>query len=178
MYDRILVPTDGSTEVERSVSHAATLASVHGAELVAVYVVNTASYGGLPIETSIEGVSQILEEEGEAAIDRVEAIAASHDVPVDGRVVRGTPSKEIVRNAETAGCDLIVMGTHGRGGIDRLLLGSVAERVVRSSPMPVLTVRVGDDAPPVPTPHTREAADESMVDPDGDGDGPAGESGA
>ena len=168
MYDRILVPTDGSTEGERAVAHASELALTHDADLVTVFVVNTASYGGLPMETSIEGITQVLEEEAETAIDRVEAIAGRRDIAVDGRIVRGTPSKEIVRAAAAADCDLVVMGTHGRGGIDRLLLGSVAERVVRAAPIPVLTVRVDEDAPPVPT-----AAESGATESDGDGDGPA-----
>jgi nucleotide-binding universal stress UspA family protein len=172
MYDRILVPTDGSTEGERPVAHAAELARAHGADLVAVFVVDTASYGGLPMETSIEGITQVLEEEAETAIERVETIAGERGVSVDGRVVRGTPSKEIVRVAEAATCDLIVMGTHGRGGINRLLLGSVAERVVRSAPIPVLTVRVGEDALPVPTAETLEANDDSpAAESEGNGDG-------
>ncbi|NHN49041.1 universal stress protein [Halostella sp. JP-L12] len=150
MYDRILVPTDGSEGVERAVEHATDLAAAHGASLHAVYVVNTASYGTLPMETSWEGVADMLRDEGQAAVDRVKAIAAEKDVPVEAALVDGTPSKEIVRYAESNGCDLIVMGTHGRGGIDRLLLGSVAERVVRSSDVPVLTVRVGEREGEVP----------------------------
>ncbi|WP_323190795.1 universal stress protein [Halostella sp. PRR32] len=144
MYDRILVPTDGSDGVERAIGHAIDLAEAHGASVHAVYVVNTASYGTLPMETSWEGISDMLRDEGEAAIDRVRDIAAGTSVDVEGSLVDGTPSKEIVRYAEQNDCDLIVMGTHGRGGIDRLLLGSVAERVVRSSDVPVLTVRVGE----------------------------------
>jgi nucleotide-binding universal stress UspA family protein len=66
-------------------------------------------------------------------------------VPVETRVMEGSPSRKIVRYAEQERCDLIIMGTHGRGGIDRLLLGSVAEQVVRSSDVPVLTMRVGSD---------------------------------
>jgi nucleotide-binding universal stress UspA family protein len=158
MYDRILVPTDGSDEVDRALAHAAELAATHDAELVAVYVVNTASYGGLPMETSIEGITQVLETEGESALSRVREIAADRDVPVDGHLVQGTPSREIVATAEGEGCDLVVMGTHGRGGLNRLLLGSVAERVVRRSPVPVLTVRVGGDT------EERSARAESVED--------------
>lgn len=146
MYDRILVPTDGSTEGERAVRHAADLAAAHDAAVLGVYVVNTTSYGGLPMETSIEGITQVLENEGKGALDRVAELLSERDVPLERRIVRGTPSKEIVRVAEQDAADLVVMGTHGRGGIDRLLLGSVAERVVRKSPVPVLTVRVGGDS--------------------------------
>lgn len=145
MYDRILVPTDGSPEVERAVSHAVDLAVSHDATLHAVYVVNTASFTTMPMETGWEGVGEMLREEGEAALDRVRELATGTGVDVETHLLEGSPSKEIVRFAEDCDCDLVVMGTHGRGGIDRLLLGSVAERVVRSSKIPVLTVRVGEE---------------------------------
>ncbi|MCT9096789.1 universal stress protein [Haloarchaeobius sp. HME9146] len=144
MYDRILVPTDGSQGVERAIRHAVDLAAAHGSTLHAVYVLNSASYGGVPIETSWEGLHDMLQQEGEHAIERVRAIAEPEAVPVVGTILEGSPSKEVVRYAEENDCDLVVMGTHGRGGIDRLLLGSVAERVVRSSAVPVLTVQVGE----------------------------------
>jgi len=144
MYDHILVPTDGSAGVERAVNHAVDLAVAHGATLHALYVVNTASYSSMPMETSWEHVRDMLGEEGEAAIERVRELAGREDVPVEAVVVDGSPSKEIVQYAEREDCDLVVMGTHGRGGIDRLLLGSVAERVVRSSRVPVLTVQVDE----------------------------------
>jgi nucleotide-binding universal stress UspA family protein len=144
MYDHILVPTDGSAGVERAVNHAVDLAVAHGATLHALYVVNTASYSSMPMETSWEHVRDMLGEEGEAAIERVRELAGREDVPVEAVVVDGSPSKEIVQYAEREDCDLVVMGTHGRGGIDRLLLGSVAERVVRSSRIPVLTVQVDE----------------------------------
>jgi len=176
MYDRILVPTDGSDEVDRAVAHAADLAAAHGAELLAVYVVNTASYGGLPMETSIEGITQVLENEGESALDRVREIAAERDVAVTGRLVQGTPSREIVAAADED-CDLIVMGTHGRGGLNRLLLGSVAERVVRRSPVPVLTVRVGgeDRESGAEVEETRETPEGRETPPSADDDSESGE---
>lgn len=145
MYERILVPTDGSEEVEQAISYAIDLAAEQGATIYAVYVINTATYGSLPMETSWEGITDMFKNEGQRAIDRVEELAAEAGVPVEGALLEGTPSREIVRYAEKRDCDLVVIGTHGRGGIDRLLLGSVAERVVRTSPIPVLTIQVGDE---------------------------------
>ena len=150
MYERILVPTDGSPEVERAVEHAVELASTHGAAVHAVYVVNTASYTTLPLETAWEGVGEMLREDGETALERVRELGERAGVAVETSLIEGSPSREIVRYAEESDVDLIVMGTHGRGGIDRLLLGSVAERVVRSSTVPVLTVRVGTEDDRVP----------------------------
>ncbi|CQH58988.1 UspA domain protein [Halobacterium hubeiense] len=143
-YERILVPTDGSEETREAVEHAIDLAAEHDATVHALYVVNSASFSGLPMESSWESVAAMMNEEGAAALDDVEALADDRGVPVERALVDGNPSREIVRYAED--CDLVVMGTHGRGGIDRLLLGSVAEKVVRSSSVPVLTVRVDDES--------------------------------
>ncbi|ODR83316.1 stress response protein [Haladaptatus sp. W1] len=152
MYDRILVPTDGSEETTCVIAHAAELAEAHGAELHAIYVINSSTFASLPMESSWEGVSDMLEEEGKSALEDARRVAEEYDVSLTTHLLEGPPNKEIVRYAELDGFDLIVMGTHGRGGIDRLLLGSVAERVVRASTVPVLTVRVGgeDDEPDVP----------------------------
>lgn len=144
MYDRILVPTDGSAEGEHALEYAIELARAHDAKIRAVYVVNAASYGGLPMETAWDGINDALREEGETAVERVRELAPA-DVTVETVVLEGSPSKVIVDEAAPENCDLVVMGTHGRGGIDRLLLGSVAERVVRRAPVPVLTVHLDQD---------------------------------
>ncbi|WP_458187176.1 universal stress protein [Haladaptatus sp. NG-WS-4] len=157
MYDRILVPTDGSSEMKCVVEHAAELAEAHEAELHAIYVVNSATFASLPMETSWEGINDMLQDEGESALEDVRRIADRYDVSLTTHLVEGPPNREIVRYAEQGGFDLVVMGTHGRGGIDRLLLGSVAERVVRASTVPVLTVRVGEDDEPVKAEASEEA---------------------
>jgi len=141
MYDTILLPTDGSAGIERVVEHAGELARVHDATIRALYVVDATSFTGLPMETSWDGVRQVLESEGETALEAVQRLAPD-DVAVETETVEGTPSTEIVRYTRDEPVDVVVMGTHGRGGIDRLLLGSVAERVVRKSAVPVVTVPV------------------------------------
>jgi nucleotide-binding universal stress UspA family protein len=145
LYERILVPTDGSSEADRVIEHAIDLAKIHDATLHAVYVMNTATFTGLPMETSWEGIDTVLQSEGTGALDRVQEHTDAAKVACSCTMLEGSPAREIVRYAEQEGCDLIVMGTHGRGGIDRLLLGSVAEHVVRTSEVPVLTVRVGGE---------------------------------
>jgi nucleotide-binding universal stress UspA family protein len=147
LYDRILLPTDGSAGMERVIEHAGDLARVHDATVHAVYVLDAASFSGLPMESSWEGVQQVLEDEGRTALSQVERLLAD-DVSVTTETIKGSPSREIVRYATDNDVDVIVMGTHGRGGIDRLLMGSVAENVVRRSRVPVLTVRVGEPEPP------------------------------
>lgn len=140
MYEDILVPTDGSAGMGRVIDHAEELAREHGAKVNGLYVVDTASWTGLPMESSFEGVGEALRDQGEMALRQLERRVDG--VPVHTDIVQGSPARSIVEFTTEEGCDLVVMGTHGRSGVDRLLLGSVAERVVRSSPVPVLTVRV------------------------------------
>lgn len=140
MYDDILVPTDGSAGMDRVIEHAVNLCETHGATLHGLYVIDTASLADLPMESSWEAVNTALREEGDSSLEAMERLAG--DVSVRTSQVEGSPAQEIVEYAEDEGIDLVVMGTHGRSGVDRLLLGSVAERVVRTSPVPVLTVRV------------------------------------
>jgi len=147
-YERILIPTDGSDGVERAIGHAIAVAEIHDATVHGLYVLNSDAYAGLAMESSWESVDGLLREDAEAAVTRVREIAVERSetdeptVPVRTAVVEGKPSREIVRYAEANDCDLVVMGTHGRGGIDRLLLGSVAEGVIRAASVPVTTVPV------------------------------------
>jgi len=124
------------------INHAVSLAEQHDATLHALYVVNTASLSDLPIDSSWEGINQALKREGEHAMEQIETVA--NDVELKTSMVDGSPAKEIVNYATEESIDVVVMGTSGRSGVDRLLLGSVAERVVRSSPVPVLTIRVNE----------------------------------
>lgn len=126
----------------RVIDTASELANIHDATVHFVYAVHTASFANLPMETSWESVSTMLRDEGDAALEA--AVDRATADRIETTIVDGSPSREILSYAEAAGCDLIVMGTHGRGGLNRLLLGSVAERVVRSATIPVMTVRVGE----------------------------------
>lgn len=163
MYNRILVPTDGSEEGEHAVAHALDLAEAHGAAVHTLYVVNTASYAGLPMESSWEGVDELLRADAEAALEAVEEMATDRSIEIETAISEGSPSRQIVRYAESEGCDLIVMGTHGRGGLDRLLLGSVTEKVVRSSSVPVLTVSLKEGDRTVDTPVEETAGSEAST---------------
>ncbi|WP_181686829.1 universal stress protein [Halorhabdus salina] len=141
MYDRILLPTDGSEGMGQVIEHTAGLARHHRAAIHALHVLDTATMSRMPMETSWEAVSGMLREEGERALNQVRD--STGDVAVEGSMTEGVPSEEVVDYAASHDIDIIVMGTHGRGGLDRLLLGSVAERVIRTAPVPVMTIRVG-----------------------------------
>jgi nucleotide-binding universal stress UspA family protein len=143
LYDRILVPTDGSAGMKKVIEHAGELARIHDAEVVALYVVDASVFTDLPMETSYENIRSMLREEGELALEDVETILGD-TVDLRTDVAEGVPPSRITEYAVENDCDVVVMGTHGRGGIDRLLLGSVAERVVRRSSVPVLTIRVSE----------------------------------
>lgn len=83
---------------------------------------------------------------GEDAMEEIRERADDADVEIETAIEDGTPHRAILEYADDEGVDLIVMGTHGRSGLDRYLLGSVTERVVRGAEIPVLTVRVSDES--------------------------------
>jgi len=140
MYDEILVPTDGSPEAEAAVEHAVDIAATYGARIHVLYVVDTSPYATLD---ATETVVEDLQEEGEEAVEYVTAAAEDAGVETQGTVTTGNVHESITTYAHANDIDLIVMGTHGRRGLDRVLVGSVTERVVRTADAPVLTVRSG-----------------------------------
>ena len=147
-YRRILVPTDFSDTSRFAVSRACALARRFDAEIHLVHVLPLLDLG--PVATDMPAVSRMdLEERWvRAARDELDALARESRVTirVTSEVTRGHPYVEIVRYARAHETDLVVMGTHGRGAVEHMLLGSVAERVVRKAPCPVLTVRLPEHA--------------------------------
>lgn len=146
MYDRILVPTDGSPGTSRVLTHAVGLAERFGATLHGLYVLDARNRG---LEGGMDALRESLRSEGEHATERVRARAEDAGVDVTTALREGTPHEEILEYAEAEGIEAIVMGTHGRSGVGRVLLGSVTERVVRLSPVPVLTVGLSPEDPEI-----------------------------
>ena len=142
MYDRILLPTDGSRGNSRAVEQAIGLAAQSDARLHVLFVVEDLPYAPEMMDGQVEAR---LREIGEEAISDIRQHAADAGVSVETALEDGTPHRSILEYADEEGMDLIVMGTHGRSGLDRYLLGSVTERVVRGADTPVLTVRVDGD---------------------------------
>lgn len=143
MYDTILIPTDGSAEIAQVADQAIELASLCGAEVHVLNVVDERSYLTVPEDARVM-VRETLEDDGVTFTKSVADIARDADLEVVTEIRWGDPSASILAYAVENDIDLIVMGTHGRTGFERYLLGSVAERVVRLAPMPVLAVAVGD----------------------------------
>ena len=144
MYDRILLPTDGSEGTDRAVEEAIGLATETGAELHVLFVVDAESVPYAP-EMTDERLEAQLRRIGEEAIESIRERAETEGLTVRGAIENGTPHREVLSYVDREDVDLVVMGTHGRSGLDKYLLGSVTERVVRSADVPVLTVRVDDD---------------------------------
>jgi nucleotide-binding universal stress UspA family protein len=138
-YEDVLVPTDGSDGAAAATDLAVDVASTYGARLHALSVVDTMAMG---LDVRSDAVVERLEGEARRAVETVERRAADTAVAAtETAVERGTPHGTIRSYAEANGIDLVVMGTHGRSGLERYLLGSVAEKTVRTSPAPVVTVR-------------------------------------
>ena len=140
--ERILCPTDFSVFSARALGHAIALAQRFQARLTVLHVLPpTLSYGGVPpYSPTLAVVSTPLREqvEGELRAFIEPAVAGSCPTQIDLR--EGNPWREIERAAEELPADFVVMGTHGYGGFEHLLLGSVAEKLLRRLPCPVLTV--------------------------------------
>jgi len=162
MYQRILLPTDGTPGSVKAARNAFDLAETYGARLYAISIVELDA-SRMPFQRS--DLRPDLEEQAEAALDEIRHEAESWDVPLTTQILEGRPHEEILRYVDQQSVDLVVMGTHGRKGLDRYLIGSVTERVVRASDVPVLTVSLGPGEPSVTTTaRAREIAREALAE--------------
>ena len=148
MFERILVATDGSKHSQRAAEAAVEMARLYGSTIIALYVVDIgkeyAPLGDLTSKSSeemIAGIRSSLQDQGEKATRSVAEMAERAAVPAIRRIIEGYPAQDIIRIAEEENAGLIVMGGMGASGLDRFFLGSVADKVVRSSKIPVLVVK-------------------------------------
>jgi nucleotide-binding universal stress UspA family protein len=149
MYSRILVATDGSETSELAVEQAARLAKDQRAQLRIVHVIEQsrlAFAAAGPVAVDLEGILQALRKSGQAALERGRAIAQQQGVQAEAATIGDDAIDDRVAvvladEARRWKSDLIVLGTHGRRGLNHLLMGSVAEAVARVAPAHVLLVR-------------------------------------
>lgn len=139
-YEKIMIATDGSEQGRKAIEAGIELAKLTGAKLYAVYVIAPAGYS--PRDFGWENsLREFLEAEAKKAVTFVEEAGKVSGIKVEPVILEGHPADEILEFSEQEGLNLIVMGTLGRTGLERFLLGSVAEKVVRHSKIPVMVVK-------------------------------------
>lgn len=140
MFDTVVIATDGSESAHRAIRTALDIADRFDATVHALYVVDEREISRTPEEVRDE-IGTAIEDAGEQALEFVSSEAESTNGEVVTAIEHGDPKEEIIAYAESVDADVIAMGTRGRHGEHAFLLGSVAEAIVRQSPIPVLTVR-------------------------------------
>jgi nucleotide-binding universal stress UspA family protein len=141
LFQKIVLATDGSEYSANVVKYAIELAKISEAKIYAIYVVDTGVFTSIPMDVAWTNMYELLKQEGNVATNQVESEAMADNIEVESITVEGHPAEEIIKLAEDKSADIIVMGTLGKSGLDRFLLGSVAEKVSRTSKIPVMIVR-------------------------------------
>lgn len=147
MYDHILVPVDGSDAADRGLHEAIRLATGLGSKLTLLHAVGDFPFMNTVTLAGYDELTAALDRAGRAVLERAAAVAGDAGVACETILVeaRLRPAwQAIVEQAAHGGCSLVVMGTHGWRGLDRLTMGSDAEMVVRHSSVPVLLVRCAE----------------------------------
>jgi len=137
----ILVPTDGSEHSFRAAEYAISVAKMVGANILVVFVVDEVVLDQIGKITEREIATRQLNESGKSHVNYVIAGADKAGVKASSVIAEGRPFERIVHIAKESNIDLIVMGTYGRRGAERILIGSVAERVIEYASCPVLVVK-------------------------------------
>ena len=149
MYSKICVPVDNSVASYHALDEALKLAKGTGATLFVLHVIDLTqfSWGGSAY-TNREALQEAINATAAEVIGKAEKAVAGSGVGLESKVVENAGERVadiLLEEAEAAGCDMIAMGTHGYGGVLHLLMGSVAEGVMRKTNLPVLLVRRSDD---------------------------------
>jgi len=144
MYDDILLPTDGSSNTTRALEHACAIARDNDATVHVLYVVDRRHLMAASEETT-EEIRGSLDEEAERALEDARVRLEEEDIDMTTVREEGIPHKTITSYAEEQAVDVVVMGTHGKTGRERVAtLGSTTERVVKRADQPVLVVDIGE----------------------------------
>ncbi|GAB3031928.1 universal stress protein [Natronobiforma cellulositropha] len=148
MYETILIPTDGSEHATRAVDEGLELATAVGATVHVLFAVEPIPLGGAIAGATAASRewSDVIDRQYEAGEETTAAVAdaaRAADLETVEAIRHGKPTDEILAYVAENDIDAVVMGTHGRSGANRVLVGSVTEQVVRQSPVPVLTIRTG-----------------------------------
>jgi nucleotide-binding universal stress UspA family protein len=139
VIDSILIATDGSDKNRPALEEGIKIARVFGATVYAVYVIDIGTFSSMSGDIPVGDTYNVFKADAENAFAHVKSLAG--DVKVETIVRQGHPAAEVVKFALTKKIDLIVIGTQGKKGLERLFLGSVAEEIIRSAPCKVLVVK-------------------------------------
>ncbi|MFB6178777.1 MAG: universal stress protein [Halorientalis sp.] len=145
MYETVLVPTDGSDAADRALEHALAIGATHDATIHLLYVVDMRIAQSAP-DLSIDEIRHTLRSEGQRVTARLESQVRDEGLTATTAVREGVPDDEILDYAGETDASLIVMGTHGKSQRERLLVGSVTDRVSHRADVPVLTIPGSNDA--------------------------------
>jgi nucleotide-binding universal stress UspA family protein len=138
---KIMIPTDGSDYSMRAAEYGISIGKMLGAEITVVYVIDTVVSSQIAKVGEKEDVELQLRRDGERYLNYVRGLSEGAGLKTSTLLLKGRPFEQIVHLARSMDMDLIVMGTYGRRGADRILIGSVAERVIEYAHCPVLVVR-------------------------------------
>jgi nucleotide-binding universal stress UspA family protein len=138
---KILIPIDGSDPSVRAAEYGISIAKMLKAQITVIYVIDTIVLDRLAKDTEKEELEQELKMDGERFINYILGLAKKQSVKAASLLAKGRPFEQVVNLAKGLSIDLIVMGTYGRRGADRILIGSVAERVIEYVSCPVLVVK-------------------------------------
>ena len=140
MYKKILVPTDGSEFAQKAEKHALFLAKTTGADIYALSVTENNFVNGLPLDDEVYQLNQLLKQRSEENVGEFENMDEASDVTFHSIIKEGSPAKSILEVAKEEDIDLIVIGSSGKSGFDRFIMGSVAEKVVNAAKCAVLVI--------------------------------------
>lgn len=131
MFNKIMVPSDGSKYAEKAEDMAISLAEKLGSSVVAVHV----------IDEKLIYPFDIMEEEGNEILSKINEKGSANGVKVDEVLIFGNPRHDMKKISEKSGADLLVIGSHGKSGLEKILMGSVAENAIKTVEIPVLLVK-------------------------------------
>lgn len=144
MFDRILIPVDGSQAADAAALRGFELAEVHDAEATVISVVELGPFSSIRLPGESASAEDAFRERAEAFVEAAVQLAADYAIDVTGEVKSGVPVTQIIDRAAEIDADLVVMASFGRSGIERVMLGSVAEGVARHGDVDVMLVKPDD----------------------------------
>ncbi len=150
IYKKILLPTDGSEYANKAAEHAIIIASQNKAEIIVLNVMETTQLTSLPVDDFTRKVKDILKQNKTNPLERISKVFDEHlkdkefknQIKLTLKQKGGSPADIILQTIQDENIDMVIMGTSGKKGFERFLLGSVTEKVVRNSKCPVLTVHL------------------------------------